>query len=368
MNIGEYNSYLMIDMALLSKNVRCILGEVPQLIPVLKDDAYGLGAVPIAKALCAFPEIKTFAVAHVSEGLELRRAGIGREILVMGGVLPFQIDAAVENGLTIALSRLGMAAELAEAAQGKGVRAKAQIKLDTGLHRIGIEPVELNKLIRELHNADEYLDITGAFSHFSDAGNLARDEMEYRRFLEATETLHRAGIALPLRHVASSAALERSPSYNLDAVRCGRRLYMDNPDNPTGEIAECVSWRGYITHLAHRSAGDRIGYGEGCTLERDSVIATLSVGYGDGLNESCFTTGAPVLIGGKRCKLLSCCMDQCMADVTGAQCTVGDEVTFFGSDGRGGFLSAQTVASLIGANEGCGLTSALSARVKRIYR
>ena len=286
----------------------------------------------------------------------------------MGGVLPFQIDAAVENGLTVALSRLGMAAELSEAARKAGVRAKAQIKIDTGLHRIGIDPSELNELIQELNDAKEFLEITGAFSHFSDAGNPERDKAEYGCFLAATEALRRAGIALPLRHMACSAAMEHSPQYALDAVRCGRRLYMDSPEMPSGEIAECVSWRGYITHVARRNAGERIGYGKGCTLERDSIIATLSVGYGDGLNEACFTAGAPVLIGGKRCKLLSCCMDQCMADVTGATCAVGSEVTFFGSDGCGGFLSAQEVASLIGANEGCGLTSPLSPRVKRVYR
>ena len=97
------------------------------------------------------------------------------------------------------------------------------------------------------------------------------------------------------------------------------------------------------------------------------MIATVGVGYGDGLNQELFRVGASVLVDGRCCGLLACCMDQCMIDVTGIDCRVGDEVTFFGYDGKGGFLSSQDVASLINNNEGCGLTSALSPRVARVY-
>ena len=142
---------------------------------------------------------------------------------------------------------------------------------------------------------------------------------------------------------------------------------MDRPVNPVGNIRELASWRSYITNLKERKAGERIGYGGGKQLLRDSVVATVGVGYGDGLNQDLIRVGGPVLVGGKRCRLLSCCMDQCMVDVTDADCSVGDEVTFFGYDGRGNFLSSQEVAALINGDEGCGLTSALSGRVERVY-
>ena len=120
MNI-QNNSYLLVDLATVRANARVIikeLGSGTALIPVLKDDAYGLGLVPVARALCALPEIHTLAVAHVSEGLALRDAGIGREVLVMGGALPFQMESAVDADLTLACGHAGFLTGVAEAAAG----------------------------------------------------------------------------------------------------------------------------------------------------------------------------------------------------------------------------------------------------------
>ena len=371
MNIQNYNSYLEIDTARLLANVRCILarlGTGVQLIPVLKDDAYGLGLVPVARVLCTLPEIRMLAVAHVSEGLALRAAGIDREILVMGGALPYQMEAAAEAGLTLASAHLGFAADFAEASARVGKRGKLHIKIDTGLHRIGVEPAELETLIAELRAAGERLEITGAFSHFSDSEDRTLDREELRRFQDALGRLEAAGIRIPIRHMACSLASELYPELRLDAVRCGRQLYMDRPGVSEGAIREVASFRSFITNCKPRKAGDFIGYGGAVCLDRDCTVATVGVGYGDGLKQALFALGAPVLAGGKRCRLLACCMDQCMIDISGTACRVGDEVTFFGDDGAGNSLSSQELASLIGNDEGCGLTAALSGRVKRIYR
>ena len=115
-----------------------------------------------------------------------------------------------------------------------------------------------------------------------------------------------------------------------------------------------------------RRAGEQIGYGGAVTLAHDALIATVGVGYGDGLNPALASAKAPVLIGGKRCTLLACCMDQCMVDVTGMELQIGEEVTLFGFDREGNALLSQDVANFCGANEGCALTSALSPRVERI--
>ncbi len=371
MNIQHYNSYIEVDLGQLLKNTRCILDsltESTQLIPVLKDDAYGLGLVPVARTICMLPEIRTMAVAHVSEGLELRKAGVDREILVMGGALPVQLEAAAEADLTLACAHLGFAADYAAAAKKLGRRGKLHLKIDTGLHRIGVEPEELDALIAELYAMGECLEITGVFSHFSDAANRARDEEEHRSFLEAVRRLEKAGIPVPLRHIACSLTSELYPEYHLDAVRCGRRLYMDRPGVQGGEIREFASFRSFITNLKPRKAGDLIGYGGTVRLDRDCMVATVGAGYGDGLNQALFPIGGPVLAGGRRCRMLACCMDQCMLDVSGTDCGVGDEVTFFGYDREGNFLSSQEVAALVNGDEGCGLTSALSRRVARVYR
>lgn len=371
MNISNHNSYLLVDRGIVRQNVQTILagiGEKTELIPVLKDDAYGLGLVPIAQTLCEFPVIRTIAVAHVSEGLELREAGIDREVLVMGGALPFQMDAAVEAELTLACGHTGFITELAAAAARLGKKAKGQIKIDTGLHRIGFEQEDLNALIEELRLCGDQVEITGAFSHFSDVVDKALNIKEYNAFMEALEYLKGHGISIPMCHMACSASSERWPQYNLDAIRCGRRLYMDRPDAPEGNIREAVSFRAFITQVKKRRKGEKLGYGGAVTLESETLVATVGVGYGDGLNQDLFQIHAPVLAGGKRCKMLCCCMDQCMIDVSGTDCRVGDEVTFFGCDGADHFLSSQEIASMVNHDEGCGLTSALSMRVKRVYK
>ena len=365
------NSYIEVNMQSLLKNARTIisdLGAESQLIPVLKDDAYGLGLVPVAKQLCTLPEIGTIAVSHVSEGLELRKAGIDRDILIMASALPFQIEASVSAELTIACGRLGLVPELAAAAKALGKMAHIHIKIDTGLHRIGMEPHELDSFIDELKANAAYVSVDGAFSHFSDSSNEELSHQEHKLFCDAVEKLEAAGIKIPMRHMASSATSEICPEYNMDAVRIGRRLYMDNPTAPLGSIKELASFRSYITNIKPRRAGESIGYGEGVKLEKDSLIATIGIGYGDGLNQDLVKIKAPLLVNGKIAHYTACCMDQSMIDVSGIDCKVGDEVTFFGYDSDGNYLSSQKIAAMVNDDEGCGLTSALSTRVARVYR
>ncbi|MGI5977763.1 MAG: alanine racemase [Candidatus Limivicinus sp.] len=369
MNIMN-NSYLYIDMHLFSENMHNILKSLPcgcSLIPVLKNDAYGLGLEKIAAAVCKYDNVSCIALAHISEGLRLRKLGITKDILILGCPVPFLIPAAIEAGLTLTLGSRESTAAVEREAERLGMRAAVQIKLDTGLHRIGIEPGdELESFILQLRDC-RMLDIKGVYSHFSNAEDELSDERQFRLYLSALDTLEKNGIKAGLRHISCSAAFELYPEYSLDAVRLGRRLFMDAPGVSGGEIQEPASWRSFITAVKLRRKGDKLGYGGKITLNRDRIVATVGVGYGDGLNPALCEVNAPVLIHGRRCPLLNCCMDQCLVDVTGLDCRAGDEVTFFGHDSKGNFLSSQEVAALIGDNEGCGLTSALSRRVARIY-
>lgn len=369
MNIMN-NSYLHIDMNIFRKNMNTLLASLPagvQLIPVLKDDAYGLGLGRMAAAAAEFDAVRRVAVAHVSEGLALRQQGFEKDILVLGSALPFHLPAAVAARLELAAGSAEFVSALDTAAAQAGRRACVHVKIDTGLHRIGVEPGdELAALAEALRRAG-HIDAVGVFSHFADTDNEAASHAQYACFMQGTAQLEQAGFKGLLRHICSSASYEQYPEYALDAVRIGRALYMDSPDGVSHGIEEAVTWRSYITAVKQRRAGDSLGYGGAYRLAHDANIATVGVGYGDGLNEALCRVHADVLIGGKRCALLACCMDQCFADVTGIDCVPGDEVTFFGHDGRGNFLPSQEVAALIGSNEGCGLTSALSPRVARIY-
>lgn len=366
------NSFLLVDTGVICDNAKAIMSSLTpgaKLIPVLKSDAYGMGLVPVAKALAAVAGIDCFAVAHVSEGLELRTAGIAQDILVMGYYVPGQERTAAEAGLTLTCGRGDMIDALAQIGKQTGHCVKVQIKIDTGLHRIGAQPGEqLARVAKAVLRAGECVSATGAFTHFADLPDEVRTKAQYELFLRGIDQLEAAGVHIPMRHVSSSAISEYHPEYDLDAVRIGRRLYMDHPTMPLGTIKEAASWRAYITDINHRRAGEGLGYGGKVTLEQDTLVATIGVGYGDGLNQALVEARAPVLVGGQKCLLLACCMDQSFVDVSGMDCRPGDEVTLFGYDSEGNFLSSQAVSLYAGDDEGCGLTSALSGRVARIYK
>ena len=362
------NSYLLLDTAALAANAAALKEELKgaKLVPVIKDDAYGLGAVPVARTLLSCG-VDTFAVAHVSEGLALREAGIRAAIWVMDIPLPFQLDSAVSADLTLTLGSFHQMEALRAAAKKAGKQIPIQLKLDTGLHRIGFQRQELPQLVQSLEDLGDRVRNVGLFSHFATDLEPQMDR-QLALFEEMTQQLRELGIEPGLRHIGSSASLELSAKYHLDAVRVGRRLYMDSPIRPTGRIREAASLRAWITDIRERRKGDTLSYGEAYRLAKDSRVGVLSVGYGDGLSPEMFERHVPVLLRGKRAELLACCMDQSFVDLTGLDCEPGDEVTLFGYDREGNFLSVQELAAQIGANEGCAITAALSPRVTRVLR
>ena len=351
-------------MNIFDENIQILTRRHKRLIPVLKSDAYGLGLLPMARQLVKHTGVKMLAVAQVLEGAVLREGGIGSEILVLGGTLPRQWQAAAELGLTLTVTRPGMVTELNRL--GKAVNV--HLKIETGLNRNGIRPGdELAGVIDELRQSC-YVNLSGTYSHFAQAED--RDHVrclsQKAEFDRALAQLQEAGIDPGLRHMSNSAAAEWMQEAEYDAVRIGRGLYMDAQDAPSGQIREVASWRASIVGLRDLPAGTRLGYGQGITLDRDTRVAMVNVGYGDGLNHR-VANGGPVLIEGRQARLLGCCMDQCFVDVGNISCGVGSEVTLFGYDGTGNFLSSQEVARLCD-DEGCGLTAALGPRVARIYK
>ena len=373
-----YSSHLYVNLNTLRDNARAIaadLGPGVEMIPVLKDDAYGLGLIPVAKTLCALPFVRTLALAQVSECVRLREAGIRQDLLIIGGIPSTHVPFAVECGASITAGRLGLIPAIAREARRLGVTAKVHIKIETGLNRIGVKPgEELAALIAELEAAGDAVRVDGAFSHFSDIKCLDLDGTscsQLERFQAALEQLERAGIHPRLIHMCNSAASEWLPEARFNAARIGRRLYMDHQDHPhapdaVGAVRELASWRAYITNLRELDAGASLGYGGHFFLDAPAKIATVSVGYGDGLKHELVNLHAPVLVNGQRGRLMYTCMDQCFVDVTGIDCAVDDEVTFFGWGADGSYLSSQELSRPIG-EEGVSLTAALYPRVQRVY-
>ncbi len=362
------NSYLQIDLQAVRENIATIrqeIGPKTGLIPVLKGNAYGLGAKRLAQLFADMDGIDAIAVSHAEEGIELREAGIRQQILVMSLPLPFQAEEAAARDLTLTLGSFEQLPVFREASRKLGRRIPVSLKLDTGLHRIGFLPEETGTLITALKDAADILEIRDCFSHYSDHSP-AQIALQSGRFRAMIGALREAGINPGLCHMASSASIEAGGDVLFDAVRVGRRFYMDNPDQPTGKIREAVSFRAYVTDVREREAGETVGYNGCVTLEAKTRVGVLSIGYGDGLDPGLAAAKAPVLIRGQRARLLACCMDQSLVDLGSISVVPGDEVTLFGHDGEGAFLSAQEVAAWIGC-EGCDLTARLTERVARIY-
>ena len=363
MDHALYSSTLYVDMNIFDNNIQILTGRHKAVIPVLKSDAYGLGLLPVARALLKHPGVKMLAVAQVLEGAMLRQAGIDREILVLGGTLPRQWEAAADLGLTLTVTRPGMITELNKL----GKHIKVHLKIETGLNRNGIRPGEELAGVMEELRSSSYVNLTGTYSHFAaaEAPDEDRCAAQKAEFDRALHQLEEAGIRPGLRHMSNSAAAEWMHTAEYDAVRIGRGLYMDAQDRPLGSIREVASWRAAIVGIRRYPAGTRLGYGQGIVLQKDTRVAMVNVGYGDGLNHR-VANGGPALVNGQTARFLGCCMDQSFLDVGDIPCQTGDDVTLFGYDGTGNFLPSQEVARLCD-DEGCGLTAALGHRVARIY-
>ena len=363
------NAVLTVDLAILRENIARIAGSLggAGILPVLKADAYGLGMVRMARALEGECSVAGFAVAQVSEGLTLREAGIAKDILVLGKALPLQAEAAIAAGLTLTVGSVSDVSTFDAIAKRLGTQARVQISFDTGLHRIGIDETNFYACADELCRAGS-LDVRGAYSHFADTDDDARCREQFTLFQALCDRLEAAGIPLPMRHISDSAASERFPEFNLDAVRLGRRLCWDAPTGRQYGTRELATLTAQVLDVRTRKRGERVGYGEGILLDRDAEIAVLGIGYGDGLSERMAEKRLPVLLGGKPCPMLYTFMDQALLDVTGANAHPGDTATIFGYAPDGTLLSAQAQALACGENEGCALTTALLPRVCRVYR
>lgn len=375
----HYNSYMEVNLGNLCANVDYIkksVGASCDVVPVLKGNAYGHGLVLTADALVKRLNIRTLAVAQIYEGAMLRRAGFGGEIMLLAGMPCAFAPAAVSDRLIIPVSTTASAQALSFETKAQGKKyIPVQVVVDTGLNRFGVSPgEELDALLACIKNTGN-LYVKGVYTHFADAedpqSRFAYEQLE--KFGGALEQVALAGIKPEMIHASNSAASEWLPEAYFDAVRIGRRLYMDNrsqiaagADPENMPIKEVASFRSEIIGIKTVKAGERAGYRQHYRTPKTTVIATVCAGYSDGVQKSFAGKNAPVLVGNATASYIGVCMDQTLLDVTDIPCEVGCEVTFFGRSSDGRLLSAQTVGETVG-EEGVYLTSMLTDRVIRKY-
>lgn len=342
-----------------------------KLAAVVKADAYGHGAVWVAKALEDLADY--FAVAVIEEGIELRNHGITKPILIMGYTSPMEYDALLQYEIIPTIYCLEDACKLSEEASKQGKTVKIHIKIDTGMERIGFQPVkESVEAILEIAKLPNLM-IEGMFTHFAKADETNKDALKQQMqlFLQMKQWMQEHKITIPIYHAANSATIMEEGDLHLDMVRSGITTYglypSDEVHRNTADLIPAMSLKSHVVHVKTVEAGVGIGYGWTYVTTQPTTVATVSVGYADGYKRA-LSNQAEVLIRGTRVPVIGrVCMDQIMVDVTSlAKVCVGDVVTLFGTDGEASIPVEEIADMACSFNYEfvCGLTR----RVERVVR
>ena len=345
-------TYVEIDLEAIKHNIRCErekVGDKVKIMAIIKANAYGHGDIEVAEALK--DEVDAYGVAIIEEALKLRKAGVTKMILILGHTGKIWYDDLIKNDISQAVYSYEMAKILSEEAMRLGKKAKIHIKVDTGMGRIGFQPVKDNVEVIYAISRLPGIEIEGIFTHFARADEVSTEwtKEPFEKFQIFRHELQKRGVEIPLAHVANSASILRLPSTYLDMVRSGITTYGLFPSDEVKKnvpLRPALSWKTEVVHVKTVHAGTSISYGGTFTAERESVIATIPVGYADGVKRDLSGKGR-VLVRGCYAPIVGrICMDQFMIDVTDIpEVKVGDTVTLIGQDGSRR-ISVEEVAAL----------------------
>ena len=366
-----HETILEVDLGAVVSNLnyyRSFLKPETKMVCMVKADAYGAGAVEVAKTLQDH-QVDYLAVAVADEGVALRRAGITANIMIMNPELT-AFKTMFDYDLEPEVYSFRLLDALVKAARKEGITGwPVHIKLDTGMHRLGFnvsENSEIPELIDRLKHQQAVIP-RSVFSHFVGSDSTDFDDFsaeQFRLFDEASQQLQAAFSHKILRHMDNSAGIEHFPERQMDMCRLGLGLYGVNPYNsiPHSQLKTVSTLKTTILQLRHVKAGDSVGYSRRTILERDSVIGAIPIGYADGLDRHLGNRHGYCLVNGQRAEYVgNICMDVAMIDVTDIDCHEGDMVEIFGHQ-----LPVTVLSDTIDTIPYEVLTS-VSNRVKRVY-
>lgn len=351
------------------KQIRARVSADALVMAVVKADAYGHGAVPVARAAVEAGADR-LAVGLPEEGVQLRNAGFEVPIQVLGEVLPEQIPLLAKHGLIPTVSKLETAAELERITSQLGNRQRVHLKVDTGMGRLGVRPDEVVEFAKRI-SSFPHLELEGLLTHFAAADEADKEytRRQWQKFNYAIERLEAAGIRIPVKHCANSAAIIDLPEMELDLVRAGIMLYGLRPSaevDDSLQLKPALSWKARIVYLKEVDKGSGISYGATYITSDKAEIATIPLGYADGYFRLLSNKG-DVLINGRRAPIRGrVCMDQFMVDVTEIPgVSVGDEAVLIGKQGNKE-VTAMELADLADTIN-YEIVSKITKRVPRIY-
>jgi len=365
-----------IDLAALRHNFALVQRSIPAgcgILAVVKADAYGHGFMDISRELESLG-VTAFGVAFLAEGIQLRKSGIDRPVVILGGLYPGQERKCVGFNLSTAVFSLEQARVLNDTASRLYRKAKIHVKIDSGMGRLGIAAADAPAFFRELREMKS-VELAGIISHFASADELDEEGRRYSErqaatFAQAVAEARSLGLAPRYVHIANSAAAFSMELPFCNLVRPGIVLYGALPSGDFEgklDLRPVMRLRSTVAMLKWVEPGTSISYARRYTAPDRRLIASVPVGYADGYSRA-LTNRGEVLIRGERASVVgTVCMDWIMVDVTAISgVTVGDEVTLLGCDRQGNCIRAEELAARAGTipyEIFCGI----SKRVPRVY-
>lgn len=357
------------------KNVRKLVDDNTIIIAIVKANAYGHGIINISKRL-EMENVDMFGVATVEDGVKLRDNGITKPVLILGCILPEQIGTILKSSLTPAIVSLDMAKKISERVEQllndkiAVTDVNVHVKIDTGMGGFGVCYNDAVDEIREIDNLN-HINIEGIFTHFTSSDSSDKDSVneQVKRFKDVISRLEKYNIHIPIKHFSNSSAVIQIP-LTLNAIRPGISIYgMYTSKNvpKSANLQEVMSFKTTIVNIKKLKKGETVSYNRTFKVERDSLIATLPVGYSDGYSRALSNKGR-VIVRGKNVPVAGIVrMDFTYVDVTDVQrVSIGDEVVLFGKQGEE-IISIESIADLAGLIP-YEITCAIGADVPRIYK
>jgi alanine racemase len=364
----------VVDLAAIRHNlalVRRIVGPTTKLLVAVKADAYGHGAVPVAR-ICTQSGVDLLGIATVEEGIALREADLRLPLVLLGNILPGEAATVVRYDLTATLSDGLVADTLCAAAREAGKRVPVFVEVDTGMGRVGVYPWEQAHHFIVATAGRPELSLQAVFSHFptADEPDLSFAREQVRRLQAVRRAVAAAGVRVPWWSMANSSAVCGLPEAHFDLVRPGIMVYGYPPSSGcpyAAELRPAMSLRSAIVFLKRVGRGTSLGYGRSYQTAADgALVATVPIGYADGYPRA-LSNRAPVLVGGRRYRVSGrVSMDQITIDLGPAsEAQVGDEVVLFGQQGDAA-VSVAEIADLLGTIV-YEVTCGVSRRVPKVW-
>ena len=362
------DAWVEINLESIAHNIREFRKNIPadkKMLGIVKADAYGHGSIMTAPIMLA-SGIDMLGVASIDEGLDLRNEKISCDILVVGAVPVWSFEVATENDISISIFSEAHLNACKQAYERTGIKPKVHIKLNTGMNRIGLEPENAVEFIKKAQTAD-YLDLKGIFTHLANAEDIEKTKKQFEIWNRITNAVDTKGLLLHALNTAGSMKYYDEIKSNM--VRMGIAIYGLEPDLPEGvkfkpELKQVMGLKGRITNIHMMKKGQGISYGYSYVADKDIKVATIPIGYADGVPRALSNKIFAELNGYKIKQIGNITMDQMMFDITGIDATEGDIITLLNDSDKD--LSIDNWAKIVGTIN-YELTCRLKVRLPRVY-